>query len=53
MQAVADGGALLSPGVTRRLIGEFTNGRPNRRPAPTLDVLTEQEREVIAWWPRA
>jgi DNA-binding NarL/FixJ family response regulator len=48
VRAVAGGDALLSPSVTRRLIGEFavqTRGSP---PAPALDVLTEREREVMA-----
>jgi DNA-binding NarL/FixJ family response regulator len=48
VRAVADGDALLSPGVTRRLIGEFANKTRESRPAPTLDVLTEREREVMA-----
>ena len=48
VRAVADGDALLSPGVTRRLIGEFASKTREARPAPTLDVLTEREREVMA-----
>jgi DNA-binding NarL/FixJ family response regulator len=48
VHAVAAGDALLSPGITRRLIGEFAA----RAKAPTdtrlLDVLTEREREVVA-----
>jgi DNA-binding NarL/FixJ family response regulator len=48
VRAVADGDALLSPGVTRRLIGEFASKTRESRPAPTLDVLTEREREVMA-----
>jgi DNA-binding NarL/FixJ family response regulator len=48
VRAVADGDALLSPGVTRRLIGEFANKTRESRPAPALDVLTEREREVMA-----
>jgi len=48
VRAVADGDALLSPGVTRRLIAEFA-GRV-RAPAPPrqLDALTDREREVMA-----
>jgi DNA-binding NarL/FixJ family response regulator len=48
IRAVAAGDALLSPGVTRRLIAEFA-GR-TRTPAPPrqLDALTEREREVMA-----
>ena len=49
VREVAAGQALLSPGVTRRLIAEFT-ARPER-PAltpPTMSVLTQREREVVA-----
>jgi DNA-binding NarL/FixJ family response regulator len=48
VRAVARGGALLSPSVTRRLIGEFANRTRESRPAPALDVLTDREREVMA-----
>lgn len=49
MRVVAAGDALLSPGVTRRLIGEFAaRSKPPARPAgPSLDVLTDREREVL------
>ena len=49
VRVVARGDALLSPGVTRRLISEFA-GRPGQRrlATPDLDVLTEREREVMA-----
>ena len=48
IRSVAEGDALLSPGVTRRLIAEFA-GR-SRKPTDTgaLDPLTEREREVVA-----
>jgi DNA-binding NarL/FixJ family response regulator len=48
VRAVAEGHALLSPGVTRRLIAEFATRA--RRPAPPsgLEQLTEREREVVA-----
>jgi DNA-binding NarL/FixJ family response regulator len=48
VQAVASGDALLSPGVTRRLIAEFATRA--RKPVPTanLDRLTEREKEVTA-----
>jgi DNA-binding NarL/FixJ family response regulator len=48
VRAVAAGDSLLSPGVTRRLIGEFASR--SRQPPPTkdLDVLTDREREVVA-----
>jgi len=50
VRAVAAGDALLSPGVTRRLIGEFaTRSRPSATPsAARLDELTDREREVVA-----
>lgn len=48
VRAVAAGDALLSPGVTRRLIGEFATRTRERRLAPELDALTEREREVMA-----
>jgi DNA-binding NarL/FixJ family response regulator len=49
VKVVAAGDSLLSPSVTRRLIGEFVN-RSGRAviPSPTLDVLTDREREVLA-----
>ncbi|MEU4382053.1 response regulator transcription factor [Micromonospora echinofusca] len=47
VRVVADGDALLSPGVTRRLIAEYA-----ARPAPaavpsSMAVLTDREREVV------
>jgi DNA-binding NarL/FixJ family response regulator len=45
---VARGDALLSPGVTRRLIGEFAAKAKKVPEMSTLDVLTEREREVVA-----
>ena len=47
VRVVAAGDALLAPGVTRRLIGEFAD-RPSA-PAPVrgLDELTDREREVL------
>jgi DNA-binding NarL/FixJ family response regulator len=51
VRAVASGDALLSPGVTRRLIAEFAGrSRPLAATggAPRLDILTEREREVMA-----
>jgi len=49
IRVVAEGEALLSPGVTRRLIGEFV-ARPQGRPfaADALEALTDREREVVA-----
>jgi DNA-binding NarL/FixJ family response regulator len=48
IQAVARGDALLSPGVTRRLIAEFASLTNKTTPVPDLAVLTEREREVMA-----
>jgi DNA-binding NarL/FixJ family response regulator len=49
VKVVAAGDSLLSPSVTRRLIGEFVN-RSDRSvtPSPALDALTDREREVLA-----
>jgi DNA-binding NarL/FixJ family response regulator len=48
VRAVAAGDALLSPGVTRRLIAEFTSHARATTPTASLDALTEREREVMA-----
>ena len=49
VRVVAGGEALLSPGVTRRLIAEFASAAaPIERPSPRLEALTEREREVMA-----
>jgi DNA-binding NarL/FixJ family response regulator len=47
VRAVADGDALLSPGVTRRLIAEFASRAKEPRPARELDSLTDREREIM------
>jgi DNA-binding NarL/FixJ family response regulator len=49
VRLVADGDALLSPSVTRRVVREFAN-RPSRvvKPHPQLATLTEREREIVA-----
>jgi len=47
VRVAAAGDALLSPGVTRRLIGEFA-ARSKAPSAARLEVLTEREREVLA-----
>ncbi|KOX22282.1 LuxR family transcriptional regulator [Nocardiopsis sp. NRRL B-16309] len=49
VRVVHGGEALLSPGVTRRLIADYA-GRPRGAPAPStrLNGLTEREREVLA-----
>jgi DNA-binding NarL/FixJ family response regulator len=48
VRAVASGDALLSPGVTRRLIGEFASRARQPRPPKDLAGLTDREREVMA-----
>jgi DNA-binding NarL/FixJ family response regulator len=48
IRVVAQGDALLSPGVTRRLIGRFASEAKAPPAIPSLDALTEREREVVA-----
>jgi DNA-binding NarL/FixJ family response regulator len=48
VRAVVAGDALLSPGVTRRLIEEFANRAKDPAGLPDLTVLTDREREVVA-----
>jgi len=48
VHVVARGDALLSAGVTRRLIEEYASRAKDPRPSPQLDLLTEREREVMA-----
>uniref|UniRef100_A0AAU3H2E6 Response regulator transcription factor n=1 Tax=Streptomyces sp. NBC_01401 TaxID=2903854 RepID=A0AAU3H2E6_9ACTN len=48
VRAVVGGDALLSPGVTRRLIAEFAARSKEPEEATVLDELTEREREVMA-----
>ena len=49
VRAVAAGDALLSPSVTRRVIGEFATaaGRGRQAPPEQLGQLTDREREVM------
>jgi DNA-binding NarL/FixJ family response regulator len=47
LRVVAGGNALLSPGVTRRLIAEFAAQGPAPRPDPAISTLTDREREVM------
>jgi len=47
VRAVADGDALLSPGVTRRLLERMSVGLREAPDAGRLAVLTEREREVL------
>ncbi|MEU7973521.1 response regulator transcription factor [Micromonospora sp. NPDC049089] len=48
IRLVAEGEALLSPSVTRRVVREFAT-RPSRvlRPHPRLEALTDRERQVV------
>ncbi|HXP53504.1 MAG TPA: response regulator transcription factor [Streptosporangiaceae bacterium] len=47
VQTVADGDALLSPSITRRLIEEFADRRTARETARDLDGLSPRELEVF------
>ncbi|WP_017608706.1 response regulator transcription factor [Nocardiopsis xinjiangensis] len=49
VRVVYEGEALLSPGITRRLIADYAR-RPASAPAPStrLNGLTDREREVLA-----
>jgi DNA-binding NarL/FixJ family response regulator len=46
IRSIADGGALLAPTVTRRLIEEFAR-RPPETPPAALAELTDRERSVL------
>ncbi|MER5426470.1 response regulator transcription factor [Streptosporangium roseum] len=48
VRVVADGDALLSPGVTRRLIAEYASRAKPPHPSQDLGMLTDREREVLA-----
>ena len=47
VRIVASGDALIAPSITRRLIDAFARGGPAPPPPPTLDDLTQREREVL------
>lgn len=50
IRVVADGGSLLAPSVTRRVIEQFGGSRQQARtPHPELEHLTEREREIVGW----
>jgi len=49
IRVVADGGSLLAPSVTRRVIEEFGSARRASAPHPRLADLTDREREMVAW----
>ncbi len=48
VRTIAAGDALLSPSITRRLIGEFAVKARNPADVPGLGELTDREREVMA-----
>lgn len=47
VRVVAQGDALLTPSVTRRVIEQFSAHAKEPGPAPALDSLTDREREVM------
>ena len=47
VRTVAEGGALLAPSITRRLIGRFAGPAVDASSAARLERLTEREREVL------
>jgi DNA-binding NarL/FixJ family response regulator len=49
IRVVADGGSLLAPSVTRRVIEHFGSAPAAARPHPELHQLTDREREMVAW----
>jgi DNA-binding NarL/FixJ family response regulator len=49
IRVVADGGSLLAPSVTRRVIEHFGASAPATEPHPRLDDLTDREREIVSW----
>ena len=48
VRVVARGDALLSPGVTRRLVAEFATRSRQPHASKELDVLTDREKEIVA-----
>jgi DNA-binding NarL/FixJ family response regulator len=49
IRIVAEGGSLLAPSVTRRVIEHFGSAAPAAEPHPRLGDLTEREREMLSW----
>jgi len=47
IEVIAAGDALLSPGITRRLIAEFAARRDPQQPPPAIAELTEREHEIL------
>lgn len=48
IRVVVDGGALLAPSVTRRVIEQF-GSRPREAAHPEIGRLTDREREILGW----
>lgn len=48
VRVVAGGDALLAPSVTRRMIEHFVSAAAPHRVPPSLEQLTEREREILA-----
>lgn len=49
VRVVADGGSLLAPSVTRRVIEHFGATTRTTRVHPELHQLTDRERELVGW----
>jgi DNA-binding NarL/FixJ family response regulator len=49
IRVVADGGSLLAPSVTRRVIEHFATAPTAAVEHPALGDLTDREREIVAW----
>ena len=49
LRTVADGGSLLAPTVTRRVIEHFGRASPRRTHHAGIEELTVREREILAW----
>jgi DNA-binding NarL/FixJ family response regulator len=47
IEIIAAGDALLSPGITRRLIAEFAARPDPGQPSPALAALTDREHEIL------
>jgi DNA-binding NarL/FixJ family response regulator len=47
IRVVAAGDAMIAPGVTRRLIGEFAGQRQSARSPKEITGITDREREVL------
>ena len=47
VRVVARGDSLISPSMTRRLIGEFASRAKEAPPTAELDAITQREREVM------